>query len=289
MALVRLISRLPLSILYVLSDFLFFVTFYLVKYRRRIVWKNLTQSFPEKSEIELRKIEKQFYKNLADYAVEMLKLLTISKEELSRRMIFTNADLVANYISHGQSLLHLASHHFNWEWLLTAGSFILPGEMDFVYQPVHNKFFNDFSLQSRTRFGAHAITRDSVAREMIRRKNVVRNVALVGDQYPGYGHDKKFQIRFLNQDTVFFLGTMQLAILTQYPVIYQALRKVRRGYYEVTMIELAQPPYARDSREAIVHYASQIESLIRERPAEWLWSHNRWKTRHLDDKSSQPA
>jgi Kdo2-lipid IVA lauroyltransferase/acyltransferase len=283
MALVRLISRLPFGMLYMLSDFLFFVTFYVVKYRRKIVWKNLTRSFPEKSESDLRKIEKEFYKNLADYAVEMLKLLTISKEELGKRMVFTNPELVSNYISKGQSLLHLASHHFNWEWLLTTGSFVLAGEMDFVYQPVHNEFFNKFSLQSRTRFGAHAITRDSVAREIIKRKSIVRNVALVGDQYPGYGHDKKFQITFLNQDTVFFLGTMQLAILTQYPVIYQALRKVKRGHYEVTMIELATPPYPKDSREAIVNYARQIELLIRERPAEWLWSHNRWKTRHLEE------
>lgn len=251
-----------------------------------MVWKNLTNSFPEKSEVELRNIEKQFYKNLADYAVEMLKLLTIKKDELARRLVFKNPEVSNRYISQGQSLLNLASHHFNWEWLLTAGSFTLPGEMDFVYQPVHSKFFNKFSLLSRTRFGAYAIKRDSVAREMIRRKNIVRNVALVGDQYPGYGHDKKFQATFLNQDTVFFFGSMQLALLTQYPVMYYALRKVKRGYYEATIIELARPPYEKEDKTVLRNYVAEIEKLIRERPSEWLWSHNRWKTRHLESRTS---
>lgn len=286
MALLRLISRLPFAILYGISDLLFFISFYLVRYRRRMVWKNLTNSFPEKSEVELRNIEKQFYKNLADYAVEMLKLLTIKKDELARRLVFKNPEVSNRYISQGQSLLNLASHHFNWEWLLTAGSFTLPGEMDFVYQPVHSKFFNKFSLLSRTRFGAYAIKRDSVAREMIRRKNIVRNVALVGDQYPGYGHDKKFQATFLNQDTVFFFGSMQLALLTQYPVMYYALRKVKRGYYEATIIELAQPPYEKEDKTVLRNYVAEIEKLIRERPSEWLWSHNRWKTRHLESRTS---
>lgn len=278
----RLLSRLPFWVLYGVSDVLFIASYYLIRYRRKMVWKNLTNSFPNKKPAELRKIEKQFYKNLCDYAVEMLKLLTISKVELGKRVIFKNPELSSKYIRNGQSLLNLASHQFNWEWLLTAGSFILPGQMDFVYQPVHNKFFNRFSLTSRTRFGAHAIRRDSVAREIVRRKNIVRNIALVGDQYPGHSNDKRYPVTFLNQETVFFYGSNQLAHLTQYPVMYYSMRKIKRGYYETTIVELANPPYQKDNHDVLLQYVREVEKTICERPSEWLWSHNRWKTRHLE-------
>lgn len=279
----RLLSRLPFWALYAISDILFVISFYFVRYRRRMVWKNLKNSFPEKPEPVRRKIEKEFFRNLCDYAVEMLKLLTISQQELANRVVFKNPEICQHYISQGQSLLNLASHQFNWEWLLTAGSFKLPGQMDFVYQPVSNSFFDHFSLISRTRFGAYAIRRDEVAREIVKRRTVVRNIALVGDQYPGLKQDKKYHTRFLNQDTVFFYGSNQLAILTQYPVMYYALRKIKRGYYETTIIELARPPYAKDSTTVLDRYVEEVERIIRERPAEWLWSHNRWKTRHLEN------
>ncbi len=278
----RLLSRLPFWALYAVSDILFLISFYLIRYRRNMVWKNLVNSFPEKPLTELRRIEKEFFKNLCDYAVEMLKLLTISKAELGKRVVFKNPELSSKYILNGQSLLNLASHQFNWEWLLTAGSFTLPGQMDFVYQPVSNKFFNQFSLLSRTRFGAYAIRRDSVAREIVKRRNIVRNIALVGDQYPGLKNDKKYPVTFLNQETVFFYGSNQLAHLTQYPVMYYSMRKIKRGYYETTIVELAQPPYGKDDHEVLLRYVREVEKVIYERPSEWLWSHNRWKTRHLE-------
>jgi Kdo2-lipid IVA lauroyltransferase/acyltransferase len=277
----RLLSRLPFWALYAISDFVFVISFYFVRYRRGTVYKNLKNSFPEKSEAELRMIEKEFFRNLCDYAVEMLKLLTISKEELARRVSFVNPEICHHYISQGQSLLNLASHQFNWEWLLTAGSFKLPGKMDFVYQPVENSFFDRFTLLSRTRFGAHAIRRDEVAREIVKRRNIVRNIALVGDQYPGLKRDKRFHTRFLNQDTVFFYGSNQIAVLTQYPVMYYSMRKIKRGFYETTIVELARPPYEKESVVVLERYIQEVERIIREKPSEWLWSHNRWKTRHL--------
>lgn len=282
MILVKLISRLPFWILYLFSDFLFLVTFYVVRYRRKLVWNNLSSAFPQKSHTELQAIEREFYRNLCDYVVEMLKLLTISQEELGKRVVFRNPEVSAKYILQGQSILCLASHQFNWEWLLTAGSFKLPGQMDFVYQSVNNNFFDRFSLFSRTRFGAHAITRTQVAREIMKRRDIVRNIAIVGDQYPGLKQDKRYSISFLNQDTVFFYGSAQLARLTQYPVVYYALRKVRRGYYETTIIELAHPPYSKDDDAMLIHYVREVELVIQERPSEWLWSHNRWKQRHVE-------
>jgi Kdo2-lipid IVA lauroyltransferase/acyltransferase len=278
----RLISRLPFPVLYAISDFLFVVSYHLVGYRRKMVQKNLKNSFPEKSQEDLRRIEKQFYRNLCDYAVEMLKLLTISKDELTKRMVFANPEVLMKHAKNNQSVLNLASHHFNWEWLLTTASVIFPVETDFVYQPVNSAFFERITLGCRTRFGAHAVKRDEVAREMVKRKNVVRNVAIVGDQYPGYKHDKKHATKFMNQDTVFFYGSYQIAMLTQYPVVYNSVKKIKRGYYEVTTIELAFPPYGKGDHTLLENYINEVEKAMRERPAEWLWSHNRWKKRHLE-------
>jgi KDO2-lipid IV(A) lauroyltransferase len=282
MILVRLISKLPFGVLYAISDFLFFIGYRIIGYRRKMVWNNLKNSFPERDESELRQIEKDFYKNLCDYAVETLKLLTISNEELKKRLVFANPEVLMNHAINRQSVLNLASHHFNWEWLLTAASIIFPVETDFVYQPVNNAFFERISLESRTRFGARAIKRDEVAREMVKRKNIVRNVAIVGDQYPGYKHDKKFPTKFMNQDTVFFYGTYQVAVLTQFPLVYNRVRKIKRGHYQVTSIEIGNPPYDKNDNSVLERYIHEVESAIRERPSEWLWSHNRWKKRHLE-------
>jgi KDO2-lipid IV(A) lauroyltransferase len=278
---IKILSRLPFRILYALSDFLFFLSYHIVKYRRKLVWKNLKNSFPSASNETLRKIEKDFYKNLCDYAVELVKLLTISKEDLALRVKFTNPEVLIDILKRGQSVLCLASHQFNWEWLLTAGSLVLPEQMDFVYQPVHSKFADRFSYACRTRFGAHGIKRDTVAREVIKRRNILRKIALVGDQYPGHGNDKRFSTTFMHQPTVFFSGLNQLASITQYPVVYFAMRKVKRGYYETKIIDIAKPPYEKESTDIITPYVAEVEKVIHADPAGWLWSHNRWKTRHL--------
>ncbi len=278
---IRLLSRLPLTVLYAISDFLFIVSFYVVRYRRALVQANLANSFPEKEKKELRNIEKEFYKNLCDYGVETLKLVTISKEELSSRMVFKNSEVPESYRDSGQSILFLASHQFNWEWILVSASINFPMPIDFVFQPVKSKFFDRLILSSRTRFGAYPIRRDEVARELVKRKKILRGIATVADQYPGYGHDKKYMTKFLNQETAFFMGTNQLALMTQYPALYYRIKKIRRGYYEAYPVIVASPPYPKTSEVVIENYVRLIEEMIRDYPSGWLWSHKRWKKRHL--------
>jgi KDO2-lipid IV(A) lauroyltransferase len=281
MFLLRFLSRLPLRVLYALSDFLFLVTYHLVRYRRRLVRKNLRKSFPEKSDRELKDIERAFYKNLCDYGVETLKLLTISKAELSARMQFNHGNFLNQFTEQNQPIIFLASHQFNWEWMLVSASLNFPMPIDFVYQPVNSKFFDNITLQSRTRFGAYAIQRDEVARELVKRKNILRGTAIVADQYPGYKKDKKFRATFLNQETVFFLGTNNVAVLSQYPVVYYSVRKIRRGYYEALPHLVAMPPYDKSGTAVIENYVKLTEKAILNDPSSWLWSHDRWKTRHL--------
>ncbi len=279
MGLLKLLSRLPLKILYGISAFLFFVSYRLVRYRKRLVRNNLQASFPTKSVAELNSIERAFYRNLCDYAVETLKLLTISKQELVKRMRYTNPELMGKYTDKGQTILLLSSHHFNWEWLLVSGSVSLPAAIDFVYQPVKNHFFNEVTQLARTRFDAYPVKRNDIAREIIKRRDKVRGIAVVADQYPGHGNDKKYFTRFLNQETAFFYGSQQMAMLTQAPVLYAVVKRIKRGYYTCTLVEVGQPPYSKTDEFVVENYAREVEKLIMERPSEWLWSHNRWKNK----------
>lgn len=287
MLFIRLVAQLPLRFLYIVSDILFFLSYYVARYRRGLVRNNLLNSFPEKSHKQIASIEREYYHNLCDYAVETIKLLTIKQADLALRVVFRNEEVLQKYKSKNQSVLLLASHQFNWEWLLASGNFNLPVAIDFVYQPLQNKMVDRFLLACRTRFGAHPIKRNELAREIVKRKNVLRGVAIIADQYPGQKRDKKFLTSFLHQETAFFYGTNQLATLTQYPILYAETRKIKRGYYEVTLIELAEPPYYNDTDEIIERYVKAAENIIREYPSGWLWSHNRWKKRHLTQASAK--
>jgi len=275
----RLLSRLPFPVLYLVSDGLFFVTYYLLGYRRKVVRQNLENSFPGKSRYELVAIEKGFYKNLCDYAVETLKLLTISKEALKRRMVFKNPEEIQRCKDRGQSSLYLASHQFNWEWIIAAADLWLPVRVDYVYQPQSSGFVNRFSFYTRGRFGSGAIKRADVVREMVKRRGTVCGVAIVADQFPGHGNDKKYWGRFLGQDTAFFDGVNNLAVMMQYPVFFIKIDKVKRGHYEMEFVQIGTPPFEKGSHGVIEAYIKATEEVVRANPTGWLWSHRRWKQR----------
>lgn len=285
MFVLKLFSRLPLGVLYVFSDILYVLGYYIFPYRKKLVRKHLRDSFPEKTKAERKFIERKFYRNLCDYVVETLKLLTISREEIAKRHIFTNPEIFDAYKEKNLPVLGLASHQFNWEWLLATGNFYFP--LDFVYQPVNSKLTDTVLLECRTRFGGHAIKRNELGRELIKRKSHWRLISIVSDQYPGKRKDKKYIATFLNQETAFFEAPNQLASLTQYPVAFAAIRKIKRGYYETTFQMLASPPYQKNQEGVIDAYVKAAEIVIREHPEGWLWTHKRWKKRHLKQASEK--
>lgn len=242
-----------------------------------MVTNNLKNAFPHKSNQEIKAIEKEFYSNLCDYAVETIKLFTIDQEDLRRRMIYKNPELVEQFNKKNQSVIYVTSHQFNWEWLVAAGNLSLPMQVDFVYQPPSSKYFDKLTLVFRTRFGAYPIRRADVAREIIKRKDITRGVAIVADQFPGHDNDKKHWTTFLGQETAFFQGINQLAFMTQYPVFFAKVNHPKRGFYEVELIQISEPPYQKDNFDMIEKYIKETERVIKNDPAGWLWSHNRWK------------
>jgi KDO2-lipid IV(A) lauroyltransferase len=281
MLLLRLLSRLPFYFLYLISDFLFLFIFYVLRYRRKLVLKNLRNSFPEKDEESLQKIARQFYRNFCDYGVETLKLLTISESELTKRFTFGNQELVERYAREKQSVIYLAAHQFNWEWGMVSASAALPLALDFVYQKVNSKFFNVLILACRSRFGAYAVERQKVARESITRRHILRGIATVTDQYPGHVRDKRYIAKFLNQETAFFFGANQIAYLTQYPVFFFNIEKLKRGFYRGSFNPVGEPTYEKTDTNVIEGYIKALEESISKNPENYLWTHDRWKKRHL--------
>lgn len=275
MLFIKLLSRLPLSILYLLSDIMYLATYYIVRYRRTMVMKNLRNSFPEKSANELKVIEKQFYRNLADTSMETLKGITISKEELTKRVHFKDSALeMMNHLDKPNIIMTL--HFSNWEWELMAFSCISKFEVHAVYQRLHSPFFDKLMLNLRSRFGAIMHEKKAVVSEISQISASTYVLALVSDQRPGYS-ERKYWATFLNQDAAFFSGSEIFARRLDIPVIYYSMHRVRRGYYELTAELITNTPQLMERNEITNAFIRLMERDIRKDPSSYLWSHNRWK------------
>ncbi len=271
-----LISFLPFWCLYRLADFIFLLAYYVFRYRYAVVMDNLERSFPTKTLREREKIARKFYLNLADIIVESIKSYTISKKAILKHIHFTNPEVLQAHCDKGQSVLVMASHLCNWEWQLLGSQAFFKTTMDGVYKPLSNKTVDGIMAHIRGKFGYKPIPMQSAVREIVRRKTQTFVYGLVADQTP-QPNEHTFHTFFLNQKTPFFVGTARIAELTQYPVLYIEMRRVRRGYYTLTFHTLALPPHTKGNHEVIVEYARLLEKCILENPSDWLWSHKRWK------------
>jgi len=276
MIFVKLLSRLPLGVLYFIGDILYVLVYHIAGYRKRVVLQNLSNSFPEKTEKEIKHIVREFYKRFTEYIVETLKSVTISEKALLKRVKFTNVPDVQPYADANQSIVVIASHQFNWEWALQVGCIVLPFPVDAVYQKLSSKQFDKLMLETRGRFGGKPIEKSRVLREIIKTKDRLRALGIVADQSPR-PHSPKYWTNFLNQETAFFLGPEQIAKAAKYPAFFFKVERQQRGYYTVGLVKLAEPPYEKDSHVILENYARETEELIKNDPAGYMWSHRRWK------------
>lgn len=281
MFLIKLISRLPLSVLYIFGDFLYFLMYYVIGYRKKTVQNNLQNAFPDKSTEEVRKIRKEFYIRFSEYIVETLKAITISKKELLKRVKFTNVPDVQSYADQKQSIIVIASHQFNWEWALLVGCVVLPFPVDAVYKRLSNKKFDELMRSTRARFGGEPIEKSKVLRQIIKTKDRLRALGIVADQSPRV-NSPKYWTTFMHQETAFFLGPEQIAKAAKYPAYFFKVEREKRGYYTVELVKLAEPPYDKESHEILEKYARETEKLIISDPPGYMWSHRRWKLKKED-------
>ena len=272
----KILSRLPLSALYFLTDGLYLFIYHIWGFRRELSRSNLRNSFPDKSAAEIESIARASYRNACNMMAEILKGAVMPPEELRQRVKIANVGILQPYIAAGWPLVLLASHHCNWEWLLldTCLEFKIP--VDAVYKPLRVSAIDRFMQEARSRFGGTPIPVKDFMIEVMRRRGAARIFALVADQTPPHDEEKHWT-RFLNQDTAFFVGADKIARIAQAPVFFVGMHRVRRGYYEATLQLLAEPPYQGDGHEVIERYVRVAEDHIRKYPADWLWMYRKWK------------
>ncbi len=280
--LLTLISKVPFAALYFVSDAFYLLNRYVIRYRYDVVRSNLRNAFPERSEREIGTLTEQTFRNLADTLVETIKGIGISRDELERRMEITASSRVHELYDQGGPLLFLTAHYCNWEWLLLYSCMYLPHPLMVAYQPFHNKRFDEFMLEARTRFGGKLVPATDLIRQIIKHRKTLRTLTLLGDQSPSR-NERKYWTTFLNQDTAFIDGTDSLAWLTKMPVIFVTTKRLKRGHYDVSLKVIAEPPYEKNVHTVVERYARELEAMIQADPAAWLWSHRRWKFRRSDD------
>ena len=271
------LSLLPLRCLYRLSDCLYFLLYYFIRYRRRVVYANLTSAFPDKSAEEICTIARRFYAYFCDYIVETVKLCTISEKEMRRRMYFEDIEEVKQELEAGRSASLYLGHYGNWEWVSSLPLYF-NAECGQIYHPLENAMMDRLFLHIRGRFGARSIAKDDtflVVREW-KKKGITNMIGYIADQVPGYGSIHHW-VNFLHHDTPVFTGAERIARLMRTTVYYLNIERPRRGYYKARFIKICDAPQDTPLFYPTEQYYKLLETNICHAPQFWLWSHKRWK------------
>lgn len=270
------ISTLSWKSMYRISDVLRWVVFDVIKYRRDVIYTNLQRSFPEKSAKELAKIESDFHRNLTDIIVESLKTKTVSREEVNERFS-CDYQILEDYYQKGQNIVFVLGHLGNWELANLFASANFSHRIVVVYHPLSSKPFNDYFSEIRSRFGSELIPmKEAYNRAPIPGERPFAYF-LVNDQSPN--PKKAYWTRFLNQDTGMFRGVEIIARRFNSPVLYAEIGRdeTKRGHYKVNIEVITDNPAELPENAILEKQARLLEADIRKQPANWLWSHKRWK------------
>lgn len=279
---IKPLSFLPLSVLYVFSDFLHLVLYRLLGYRKKVVWQNLVQSFPEKSEKELKQIMSLFYHHFCDLMVESIRMFSISEKEAERRGKVLNPELLEELYAKGKSIIIISGHYNNWE--LTAA--VLGLQVSYRPIGIYHKFKNDFLDDqfkfSRSRFGMHMIPKEET-KSFFADHQHERNAILFGADQSPHNARKAYWMYFLGQETAVMFGSEKLAVEYNYPVVYGHIAKIKRGYYTLRFEVISENPQEEPYGKISAMHTRILEQDIKEAPQYWLWTHRRWKRTRPED------
>lgn len=280
--LLHALALLPLRILYIFSDIIFFLLYYIFRYRLKVVRKNIRESFPDKSTEEQSGIIKGFYKHFADYCVETIKILHISDSNAKKLMQFENIEAIDELLDKGRSMIVYAGHYGNWEYLSSVTLWSRHNYEDIIfgqiYRPLKNKWFDSFFLKLRSRFNSSSFAKKSAFKDLIliKRSKKPCVIGFISDQHPS-GNDTNHVIRFLNHDTAFITGSEVIARKLDFDVLYFDIEKISRGHYKTTIKIISTEPDSEAPMSITDTYAKMLETSILKNPTLWLWSHKRWK------------
>lgn len=272
--LLLLISLLPFWILYLKSDFLAFVLHHVLGYRKKVVRKNLETSFPDSK--DLKQLEKTFYCFLADTFLESLKLFTIRKKNLLKRITCDNTEIMEQYAKENRSVILMSAHYGNWEYLIYAMNLLFPHWAIGVGKPLSNEVMNKLTNARRSRFGMKIVNASNIKEQFQKDKEALTASLFLSDQYPG-GANKGVHTTFLNKDSNFMYGAEKYAKDYNYAVVYADVERIKRGRYKIHLIKITENPREEEYCMIMNTYISLLKKTIERDPAYWLWSHKRWK------------
>ncbi|SFC61558.1 KDO2-lipid IV(A) lauroyltransferase [Parapedobacter composti] len=273
---IYVISLLPFWAVYVLSDILFVVLYYVVSYRKKVVKENLRGAFPEKTEKERMKIARQFYRFLPDLIVEAIKMRSISAESVKRRMAIQNPEELERHFAAGKGIVGVTAHYGNWELGIHRLSLLTDNPVLIIYKPLRNQAVNTIYNAIRSRFNAIMVPMKQTLRKIVAYRNQPHISIFVADQTPGHA-DSDYFIRFLNRDTLVYTGAERIAKMTGFPVVFCHIDRIKRGHYSCTFTTLVEHPEQMANHSITDVYNQFTENIIRQKPHLWLWSHRRWK------------
>ncbi len=275
-------ALLPLKILYMLSDILYFVIYKVVRYRVNVTRHNLSASFPHKTEAEIKNLERDFYHHFADYIVETLKLAHISLEELHKHARVMNPEVIEQLIDKGHTcFVAMMGHYGNWEWFSGSSSYFRKARIYQIYRPLNNKAFDKLFGLLRTKFGSVCIKKNDTIRDIVKIKQEKTQaiVIFLADQTPSKAN-LHYWTEFLHQDTPFLNGPERIAKKLNLPVLFLDTKKVKRGHYQMDIKLVTETPKETPDNYITEQYARLLEQMIKREPAFWLWTHKRWKYKH---------
>lgn len=275
--LVRALGLIPLPLLYVWGWLAFGIAFYVLRWRREQVERDVALSLAGRSPAERARIVRASYLHAAEVLIEMLWGFGASGRAILRRVTFENAEVVLDLEARKKTVVLLTPHHCNWEWLFLAGGARFAFPIETVYQRHRIAWIDRFMVEARSRFGGRPIPREDFVFELMNAPPGPRVYSLIADQTPRQD-ERKHWTTFLNRDTAFYVGADQVARFLDATVLYVAMRRTARGRYTVRVEILAEPPFDIKGREVIMEkFARRAEQAILERPEDFLWLQKRWK------------
>ena len=271
---INLLAMAPFRVLYAFSD-LFYYVLKLSGYRKKVVLTNLRNSFPEKSDEEIKSIANSYYRYLCDLILETLKTLKMTAEETQERVKFNRTEWLDKLYTESKSIIIVMGHYGNWEWAGPSFTLNTKFQLVVIYRPLSNTYFEKMMVGMRTRFGTKITPVNQTLRDMVANRKDITATAFIADQTAS--PKNAYWTAFLNQDTAVFTGPEKLAKKFNYPVVYMKVERPKRGYYEVTPELLFENPASTADDEIAEVFTKRVEKDIINNPSIWLWSHRRWK------------
>lgn len=270
------ISLLPLSVLYRFSDLFYLLLISVIPYRKAVIIKNLKTSFPNSNKKEINKLKKEVYRHFSDLLIEGIKNLSISKDELKKRFVVLNPELMDSLYKQNKSVLLVSGHYNNWEWMISSQAFLFPHHSMGIGMPLSNGFWDKKINNKRARFGMDIAHAKNYKEKIKTYKDKPLAILTLSDQSPGNSL-KSFWTTFLNQPTAVLFGIEMMSHEYQYDIVFYKTRKIKRGHYQIELVHMNQSIKNLKWGDITKWHTKQLENLILENPAYWLWTHKRWK------------